>query len=73
MRAYEQRMAAADCANGHHAYVVSTEGHDEEGYVEVDRVCLVCRGTTSHLVTHDLFMGIKTEHLWMAPDVRLGT
>jgi len=80
-RKYQQRIDTAGCVNGrngvdraapHHAWVVRRTAVDEEGYVEINRVCLACREESSHLVTQTLFMGIQLEHLWMVPDVRLG-
>lgn len=70
---YQQRIELADCANNLHAWVVSSTVVDEDGDVQLGRVCLACRDESSHNISKNLFMGIKVEHLWMAPEVRLGT
>lgn len=72
MRKHKKRMWEADCSKGKHAWVVSGTKRDEDGDVQIDRVCMVCRDPQSHVVSGALFVGIQLEHLWMAPDVRLG-
>lgn len=74
MRPYKKRIKQADCWTNKHAWVVSgaVSGVDDEGDVHMTRVCLACREERAYSISRHLFMGIQTEHLWMAPDVRLG-